>query len=105
MECKKCREVNEDTGINILEGGYITRLCENCINRFQSDLYTMFPFNKQVRYRYLQRLEELTEDQSSEVTKLLHEYFFFSKKWIEGDFVHADQLLDTVEKMWGGEDA
>ena len=103
MECKKCRTDDDDVSTNVLEGGYITKLCEDCLNKFQYDLYTSFSFDNQVRFRYLQRLEELTEDQAEELTRLVHSFFEFSRTWVENG-VMSENILGRINKLWGNDD-
>lgn len=107
MDCSVCGFVDVECNNSILEGGYIARICDHCLNRYQADLYSQFPFQKQVRLRYLQKLEEFDEGQAEEYVMIIHDFFFFSKKWVEGKGDHPEDDSDLVRlhEMWTNQES
>lgn len=104
MDCSVCGFIDNECNNSILEGGYVARICDNCLNQYQADIYEKFPIEKQIRFRYLQKLEELTEEQAEEYVKLIHSFFFFTKSWVEskGDHPNDETELMRLQEMWTG---
>ena len=104
MDCTVCGFIDDELDVIMLEGGYVAKICDNCFNRYRSDVYQNFPIEKQVKFQYLHKLEELTEKQAGEYVQLVHEYFFFTKKWVEGkgDSPDDESELVRLQEMWTG---
>jgi len=59
---------------------------------------------KQARFRYLQKLKELTEEQALEYVQLIHDFFFFTERWVKGmgDSPDDESDLMRLHEMWTG---